>query len=579
MPHDLHEYLELLEREKELATIDVEVDPTLEIAEIHRRVVARKGPALLFKKVKGSPFPVVTNLFGSEKRLELALPARPEQFIAELVHLATHLPSGLGQLWEERKTFSKLLSIGTKSRKECPLQECSLSDVSSLPLLQCYSNDAGHFITLGMSYTESPLTHQPNLGMYRMQRFEAKKLGFHAQIGKGGGFHYTEAETLGIPLPVTTFLGGPPALILSSIMPLPEYVSELAFASLLLGEHLAITPHSPHALISSCDFAIIGHLNPAERMLEGPFGDHYGNYGKAHKYPLVHVDEVLHRKDAIYPATCVGRGIGEDYYIGNMLQKLAEPLTSLFMPQVSALWSYGEAGFHQVAAARVRERYEKEALAAAFSILGQGQLSLTKCLFLTDQPVDVTSFKSVLEAILARMCPETDLVVFGNTSADTLDYSGPKVNLGAKAIFLGVGTEKRNLPEEFTGLRPFYISQSRVFTKGSLLIQGPSYEDVPDPSSILNAASFAAWPLLILLDDERPLPTTEAELLSELFVRFDPGQDIYSKTKAIRRNGVSFGMPLLLDARTKPGFPPLVSPDEATQQLVDSRWNHYSPSL
>jgi UbiD family decarboxylase len=248
-----------------------------------------------------------------------------------------------------------------------------------------------------------------------MQRYDATTTGMHWQIGKGGGFHYHEAEQRNESLPITVFLGGPPALIISAIAPLPEDVPELMLASLLANEKIRTVenPLGGHRLLADCEFALVGHVPPHERKPEGPFGDHYGYYSLTHDYPVFHADAVFHRKDAIYPATVVGKPRQEDFFIGDFLQELLSPLFPVVMPAVRDLWSYGETGFHSLAAAVVKDRYAREALSAGFRILGEGQLTLTKFLLLTDTPQDLRDFRSLFEHILARVEWERDLFILG----------------------------------------------------------------------------------------------------------------------------------------------------------------------
>src|SRR5690606_1016317 len=202
----------------------------------------------------------------------------------------------------------------------------------------------------------------------------------------------------------------------------------------------------PHPLVATAEFALIGEVPPHERRPEGPFGDHYGYYSLTHEYPVFHVRRIAHRRDAIYPATVVGKPRQEDFYIGDLLQELLSPLFPLVMPTVEQLWSYGETGYHSLAAAVVKERYGREAMTSAFRIVVEGQLSLTKFLLATDRAVDLKDFRTTLEHVLARTNPETDLYVFSNLSMDTLGYSGPEVNRGSKGVWLGLGEPVRELP-------------------------------------------------------------------------------------------------------------------------------------
>ncbi len=334
---NLGEFLEALRRNGELVTIEAEVDPCLELAEIHRRVVAQEGPALLFLRLKASPFPVVTNLFGSAERIERAFGARPQKLIKQLVEFAeTVLPPSLGKFWNHRNLAREAFTLGTRRVSHGPVMEIveQPPDLCRLPILTVWPEDGGPFVTLPLVYTENPKDQRHNLGMYRMQRFDSTSTGMHWQIHKGGGFHYRVAEQLNQALPLSVFLGGPPALILAAIAPLPENVGELMIASLLAGERIPMVrdPRSPHPFPAEAEFVLQGFVPPEDRRPEGPFGDHYGYYSLRHDYPVFHVERVFHRRDAIYPATVVGKPRQEDYFIGNYLQELLSPLFPLVMP-------------------------------------------------------------------------------------------------------------------------------------------------------------------------------------------------------------------------------------------------------
>src|SRR5882757_8152001 len=411
MHPNLRSFVDLLRREKDLVSIDTEVDPYLELAEIHRRVIERNGPALLFTRVKGSNYPVVTNLFGTPKRIDLAFGPKPEQFVKELVSIAEALlPPQRSELWKHRSLVRDFLKLGTRTVSRGPVTEVvdRPGRLDQLPVLTTWQEDGGPFITLPLVYTENPVTKKHNLGVYRMQVYDSKSTGLHWQIQKGGGFHYSEAERTNQPLPVTVFLGGPPALILAAIAPLPEDVPELVLASLLAGEKLKLANDpsgGAHRLAAEAEFALVGRALPHERRPEGPFGDHYGYYSLQHDYPVFHVKQMARRKDALFPATVVGKPRQEDFFIGDLLQELLSPLFPVVMPAVRQLWSYGETGYHALAGAVVRQRYAREAMASAFRILGEGQLSLTKFLLVTDQPVDLKDFRATLEHILSRSNP------------------------------------------------------------------------------------------------------------------------------------------------------------------------------
>ena len=578
---NLRELISHLNSSRDLVEIDVEVDPHLELAEIHRRVIAASGPALLFKRVKGSSFPVVTNLFGTHSRVEAAFGRDPQKLVRSLVELATkQFPPSFSTLWKKRHDLLSLLKMGTRFKRNVPLLDVvnHSPDLHRLPMIKSWPLDGGSFLTLPLVYTESISSKTPNLGMYRIQRHDDKKAGLHWQIAKGGGFHYHEAEQLGKPLPVSIFLGGPPALILSAIAPLPENVPELLLAGLVAGGKLSRSslPGHPHPLIGECEFAILGESSPHQRHPEGPFGDHYGYYSWQHDFPFLNIKTIAHRRDAIYPATVVGKPYQEDYYIGNYLQELLSPLFPVVMPGVKALWSYGETGFHSLAAAQVRERYERECMSSAFRILGEGQLALTKFLLLTDQTVHIKNIRQVLTTILERFRPEKDLYILANLSLDTLDYTGPSLNKGSRGILLGTGEPIRKLPHEFVGSLPSKIRDARPFCPGCLVLEGDA-KDAEEMERLCREPDFQSWPLLILVDSLKKSLKDIPSFLWTTFTRFEPAADIYAGKKEIFRHHLCYSGPILIDARMKPSYPQEVLCDEATSLKVTKRWNEYFP--
>jgi UbiD family decarboxylase len=470
-----------------------------------------------------------------------------------------------------------------------------------LPVLTCWPEDGGPFVTLPLVYTEHPEgkgrsnperergeaaartggAGRSNLGMYRLQVYDARSTGMHWQIGKGGGFHYAAAEARGESLPATVFLGGPPALILAAIAPLPENVPELMLASLVAGRRLDRCPGpGPHPLLADAELALVGRVAPRLRRPEGPFGDHYGYYSLRHDYPVFEVEALCRRRDAIYPATVVGKPRQEDFFIGDLLQELLSPLFPLVMPGVRTLWSYGETGYHSLAAAVVRERYAREAMASAFRILGEGQLSLTKFLLVTDRPVDLHDFRATLEHVLARTRPETDLYVFSNLSMDTLDYTGPAVNEGSKGVWLGLGDPVRELPREFRPAEPPppEVKDVSVFCGGCLVVGGPDAASDPGAGARLAAhPAFRGWPLVVLTDEPRRAAASVMNFLWTTFTRFEPAADIHAAATRVVRHHVVHEPPVLIDARRKPSFPRELVADPDTAALVSRRWREYFP--
>lgn len=581
---NLRTFIDALRAKNEIVEIDVEVDPYLELAEIHRRVIEQGGKALLFKRVKGSPFPAVTNLFGTIKRIDMAFGPEPEAFVARLAHLAQDmLPPKISKLWAARDMAWKGLKVGLTEAAFGPILENKMSLASGkgldlLPAVVQWPEDGGRFVTLPLVYTENPITKKSNLGMYRIHLYDSKTTGMHWQIERGSGNHYYIAEQRNEALPTTLYIGGPPALMIAAIAPLPEDIPELLAASLLMGEKLprCRTSESVHPLITEAEFAVVGHVPPHKRRLEGPFGDHFGYYSHAHDYPVFEVDHIFHRNDAIYPATIVGKPRQEDFFIGDYLQRLLSPLFPLVMPSVKELHSCGETGFHGLAIARVKERYPREAMKSAFGILGQGQLSLQKCLMVTDGDVELGDFKKVLTHFLERTVWQRDLFVISQVSQDTLDYTGPKVNEGSKKIWLALGDAIRTLNGEIKQPLPSFVKNAGVFVPGCLLIECPSYKSNPNlANEIRELSCFKDFEIVLLVDNVAEAISSNEKMMWTWFTRFEPANDIYAAKTELNRFHVCLTAPVFFDCRMKPWYPSTVEPDENTVKLVDKRWNEY----
>ena len=352
-------------------------------------------------------------------------------------------------------------------------------------------------------------------------------------------------------------------------------------ASLVLGERLKLArdPSAALPLLADAEFALVGTLAPGARRAEGPFGDHYGYYSEVHDYPVMQVDALLHRRDAVFPATVVGKPRQEDFLLGDLLQELLSPLFPVVMPAVKDLWSYGETGYHSLSAAVVAERYKREAMASAFRILGEGQLSLTKFLLLTNQPVDLRDFRATLTHVLERADFRKDLFVFANLSMDSLDYAGPRINEGGKGVLLGVGAPRRKLPREFSGTPRVPVRKVKVFSPGCLVVEGPKFADDRDCArTIARDPAFADWPLLVLSDDAERHAKSTINFLWSTFTRFDPAADIHGAGLEIVSNHASFTPPIVIDARMKPSYPEELFAAPETARQVDARWKEYFPA-
>nr|HQU85615.1 UbiD family decarboxylase [Pyrinomonadaceae bacterium] len=360
-------------------------------------------------------------------------------------------------------------------------------------------------------------------------------------------------------------------------------VPELMLASLLANSKIEMAKNPlPNGLrlLAEAEFVFSGEVPPNVRRPEGPFGDHYGYYSLVHDYPVFSCKAIFHRKDAIYPATVVGKPRQEDYFIGDYLQELLSPLFPLVMPAVKDLWSYGETGFHSLAAAVVKERYGREALSAGFRILGEGQLALTKFLLLTDKEQDLRDFKTVFEHILARVDWRTDLFIFNKTSFDTLDYASGKINHGSKALMVGVGDAKRELKREFTGELPSFVKRAEVYCAGCLVVETEKYDSETDSKNlgemIAKCGKFDDWQMVVIHDSVEFARDTN-KFLWATWTRFNPATDIIAKSLTVENHHLSYENPIVIDARMKHWYPKEVEVREDIAELVDRRWREYFP--
>ncbi len=581
---NLSSYIEALRLQGDLAVVEAEVDPRLEIAEIHRRVIAAGGPALLFTKVRGKRFPVATNLYGTKARVDLAFGQRPKELVQRIAALPQELmPPTLGKLWGARGLAKDAIKIGMRRINHAPVMghEIAAADPTELPALTSWSEDGGPFLTLPLVHTDG--SHGDNLGMYRVQIHDRKEVGMHFQIGKGGGYHLHQAELEKRPLRANIYLGGPPALTLAAIAPLPENVPEMMLASLLLGERLGRTKTLRGGIdaVAEAEFCLVGEVPPNVRRPEGPFGDHYGYYSLRHDYPVFRPQRIFHRTGAIFPATVVGKPRQEDFFLGDYLQELLSPLFPLVMPAVRDLWSYGETGYHSLAAAVLKERYEREALSSCFRILGEGQLSLQKFLLGIDKPMDLRDFKPVLTHVLERARWEKDLVVFAGTAMDTLDYAGPEVNKGSKGVILGLGEKVRELPREFRGtVASELVRKVRVYCPGCLVVEVPPFAEAKKVvAEVVRQKAFAegGWQLIVAVDDADQAVRSDARFLWTTFTRFEPAGDIHAAETVLDGHKIRYAGPIAIDARMKPWYPGELFCDPETAATVTRRWGEYFP--
>jgi 4-hydroxy-3-polyprenylbenzoate decarboxylase len=575
----------------ELHRVTVPVSARFEIAEIASRAAALDAPALLFEKVEGYEFPVVANLFAGRERIRLALGREPETIGLELTLAAERLqPPTIGALWETRSLFrrafnAKVTAVDTGRCHDVVADP----DLDRLPILTCWPQDGGPFITWPMVLTQHPVTGGRNLGTYRMQVFDRRTTGLHMQIQKGGAFHYREAESRGQSLSACCVLGGDPILMLASVAPLPENVDELAFAAFLRGTPLrAVRAVSVPILVpASADFVLEGIVPARERRREGPFGDHFGHYSHQSEQPVFHLTKMTHRRDAVFPVSVVGQPPQEDRWIGDALQEMLVPLLRMMHPEIHDAWAFQEAGFHNLLSVSVGARYGKESLKAAFAMLGTGQVSLSKVVVTVGPDVNARDPEAVLREIGAWFDPEDDFILLPGTAMDTLDFTSFRMNLGSKMILDACpspGREPRpplaesELPD-LHGLHPAIRGQRLL--AGSLLavmVEGTAGRAVLE--RLLSAEVGAAMPVLrrvpiiaAVSPDVRLQDRTH--LIWGIFTRFDAARDVlFHDSRLVGAAPVHRGT-MGIDATWKPGYPDPVQSSEETQRLVDRRWREY----
>lgn len=586
---DLREFIDCLERDKQLVRVHVPVDPDQEVTIIQHRVLAAGGPALLFEHVKGSPYRMVTNLFGTPRRVELAFGGPPQRIGQNLATMAHRLvPPTLAALWSCRRELRWLRCGRMKNVRSGPvLEECfQPANLDRLPVLRCWPLDGGHFLTLPLVHTVDPQSGVGNLGIYRLQRFDAASTGMHWQIEKGGGFHFRKACELGRPLPVTVFLGGPPALTLAAIAPMPEGFDERMLAGLIMGRPLEVVPRATtgHRIPARAEFVLEGSVTAGDVRKEGPFGDHLGHYSHSAEFPVFRVDRVLARCDAIYPATVVGKPPQEDYFIGEAIQEMTRPLLKLAKPGIGDLWAYPETGFHPLSVAAVRERYSREGLKHALGILGEGQLSLTKVVIVVDHDVPVRDFARVSRALWQNLDPD-GLHVLAPTAQDTLDFTGPSMNTGSRLILLATagphGPIRRQAPPPPPPAAEVHkdILAMAALGEAVLMVQLAADAATSAVRAALAEHSVTRQYLFhVLVSPDVPLDDRRL-MLWGWFTRFDPLRDLHPARRELAGNRVVLHFPIAVDATWKKGYrlPVVLDAERAAQ--VDARWGEYGIPL
>ncbi|MDO9375351.1 MAG: UbiD family decarboxylase [Bacteroidota bacterium] len=596
--HSLESCLIDLEKNGQLVRITEAVDPALEMAAIHLRVYEAGGPALLFENVKGSRFRAASNIFGTLERSKfifrdslklvqqlISLKNDPVQAIK---HPISNFTAGLAAL--------KALPLKNPGLKPVTFQEIQIQDI---PQIKHWPLDGGPFVTLPQVYTEDidkPGIMNANLGMYRIQlggnQYEPnKEIGLHYQLHRGIGVHQSKANKKGLPLKVSVFVGGPPSHSVSAVMPLPEGISEMTFAGVLGNRRFRYAYIDGFCVSTDADFVITGEVYPGENKPEGPFGDHLGYYSLEHPFPLMKVHKVFARQNAIWPFTVVGRPPQEDTSFGQLIHEITGSALQEEIPGLKSVHAVDAAGVHPLLLAIGSERYTPyaqtqqpaEILTIAHHVLGTGQLSLAKFLFITADDTNQLSTHNIepfFRFMLERLDLKRDIHFHTNTTIDTLDYSGTSINSGSKVVLAAYGKPLRELATAV----PSYLQDLKGFEAPSLVMPGvialqakafTSYNDVRTEMNLLDEqlqphlADLQSIPLLIVCDDARFVAENLRNFLWVSFTRSNPSHDMHGVAAFYENKHWGCRGPLIIDARIKPHHAPPVEVDPTVEKNID----------
>ena len=593
----LEECLLDLEKNKQLIRITEEVDPYLEMAAIHLRVFEAGGPALLFENVKGSKFRTASNIFGTIERSKFIFRDTLKQ-VQQLIEIKNN---PIAALKNPIKNFSaglaalKALPLKNPFQKPILFQEIKIEDI---PQIHHWKMDGGAFVTLPQVYTEDidkPGIMNANLGMYRIQLSGNeyvlnKEIGLHYQLHRGIGVHQTKATNKNQPLKVSIFVGGPPSHSVAAVMPLPEGISEMTFAGVLGNRRFRYMYKDGYCLSTDADFVITGEVYPNENKPEGPFGDHLGYYSLQHDFPLMKVHKVYAKQNAIWAFTVVGRPPQEDTSFGQLIHEMTGSAIQHEVPGLKEINAVDAAGVHPLLLAIGSERYTPyaqtkqpaELLTIANHVLGTGQLSLAKFLFITADDANKLSIQNIqdyLHFILQRIDLSRDVHFYTKISIDTLDYSGESLNSGSKVVLAAYGDVKRELATEV----PNCLNELKYFDHAKLVIPGivaiqtskfSTYENAINELDNLNQQlstfneQLSTLPFIIVCDDADFVSKTLNNFLWVTFTRCNPSHDLYGLNSVIKYKHWGCST-LIFDARIKPHHAPPVLKDEAVEKRID----------
>lgn len=584
-----------LERTGQLIRVKEELDPNLEIAEVHRRVFDAKGPALLFERVKGSPFQAISNIYGTFERTDFLF-----RHSYDRVKRVVELKADPANFFKSPSRylgapFTALTALPRHRRFSVPIKY-GQTRIDQLPLIKSWPMDGGAFVTMPQVMTLAPgasKAMQSNIGMYRIQLSGNdyalnKEIGLHYQLHRGIGVHHTKYNQSEEPFRCAIFVGGPPSHAFSAIMPLPEGLSEMTFAGMLAGRRFGYCWEDDYLLSADADFVITGTIRKGEKKAEGPFGDHLGYYSLQHDFPVMDVHKVYHRKDPLWHFSVVGRPPQEDSSFGYLIHKIVEELTPGEFPGIRQINAVDEAGVHPLLLAVGSERYmpfrdkvPEEILTQATRILGSGQTSLAKfCIIAADEDdpdLDTHNMPAFFEHVLQRFDPRRDLHFFTKTTIDTLDYSGSGWNAGSKLIWACRGERRRTLRRELpSGYDAGVLFPKAAFVQaGILAVEGPkfegeqNYEDIAKLEEVMGGKDWSGIPLVIVCDDADFLAANFSNFLWATFTRANPSHDVHGLGSFIEHKHWGCSGPVIIDARVKPWHAPVLEVDPEVSKSVD----------
>ncbi len=589
----LREYIDTLERHGELLRVGARVSPRFEIAEITDRMAKSEGggKALLFENT-GTEFPVLTNMMGSDRRMALALGAESLDDIARRIDsMLGRALAPKGSLVDKLRMLPLLADMSRWFPREASgrgaCQQVVLqgdeADIGRLPLLRSWEHDGGPFVTLPMVNTVDPEGGIRNVGMYRMQRFDARSTGMHWHIHKTGARHYDAYRRMGRRMPVVVTLGGDPAYTYAATAPMPDNMDEYLLAGFLRRRPVRLVRAltCDIRIPEDCDFVIEGYVDPAEpKVVEGDFGDHTGFYSLKDLYPLFHITAITHRRDAVYPATVVGVPPQEDAYIAKATEKIfLAPIRMAVQPEVEDLWMPTAGTAHNLAVVSIAKRYEGQAHKVAQALWGAGQMMFNKYLVITSSSTKIRSFATL--AALLRRADTARSIIRSEGVLDVLDHATATCGFGGKLAFdltdvdISAPTEPIATPRTARPAGGIELFDTRFVESCGLLVlyAAPDRPDVADAERYLAENDIRGMKYVALFDYRAAEAMTAEDLLWLAAANTDPRRDVRHLS----------GGELLIDARSKrpsvegnpARFPNVVASSTETIRAVDERWEEY----